>query len=181
MIITLPIEPVSQKAYRSHCRVLIVPAFIGIPHNWGLGTDDKHQSVFARKKALACCSFARSRSATDYFFPGFIFGVKELLLLLAKHGSGEALLATALTGFTWSSVWLVVDTSGTQKELSIRQGRMMLDLESPYWYPEHISHNTTILRKSILASCRVVVVDDSHIQRIVLATEETTVTQQVSH
>ena len=30
-------------------------------------------------------------------------------------------------------------------------------------------------------SSDIVVVDDSHIQRIVLATEETTVTQQVSH
>ena len=33
----------------------------------------------------------------------------------------------------------------------------------------------------ILLLCVVVVVVDSHIQRIVLATEETTVTQQVSH
>ena len=37
------------------------------------------------------------------------------------------------------------------------------------------------IRNPVLSSSCVVVVVDSHIQRIVLATEETTVTQQVSH
>ena len=42
-----------------------------------------------------------------------------------------------------------------------------------------ISHRT--IQKERLGSTVVVVVVDSHVQRIVLATEETTVTQQVNH
>ena len=45
-------------------------------------------------------------------------------------------------------------------------------------FPRNASWKFSLLP---VISRHVVVVDDSHIQRIVLATEETTVTQQVSH
>ena len=32
-----------------------------------------------------------------------------------KHRNDEALLAAAMTGFTWSSVWLIEDLGGAQQ------------------------------------------------------------------
>ena len=67
---------------------------------------------------------------------------------------------------------------GCQNPTELQQGRLLVRFSLRRLRFSILTHTSVLLYSDTVV---VVVVVDSHIQRIVLATEETTVTQQVSH